>query len=173
MHGKRWMAGAALSVVALLSSVTAARQSAGNSQPKRSEPPRTITVWMECEECKEERQAVARMGAAALPFLADYLRAGAPADRQEVVRRQLAAAYKNMKDEEAKNPKAKTTMTEQEYVKTYLDNYVALYQVRAATALADIGGAEAVRLLEEAAQAPLRDDVKAVVRSSLERIRKR
>lgn len=174
MDGKRVrIVSVFLGVAALLPLSPATGQTDAHAR-RRSEMLRTIEVWIECEECTaEQRRAVARLGSAAVPLLAEHLRSGPPAEKRETGRRQLLATYKSMKDYEASHPKNKVAMTEEEYVKTYLDNYVALYHVRAATALADIGGADAIRLLEEALQAQLRDDVKASVRASLERLKKR
>lgn len=58
-----------------------------------------------------------------------------------------------------------------DHVKTYMDNYVALYQVRAATALGTIGGPEAKSALEEASLKPLREDVNKAVKASLEKMK--
>ncbi|WP_410969664.1 hypothetical protein, partial [Salmonella sp. SAL4450] len=76
-----------------------------------------------------------------------------------------------MKEYESQHPEAKVPMTHDEYVKTYLDNFIALYQVRSATGLGDIGGPEASRLLDEARRQPLREDVRAVVDQQAERAR--
>jgi len=131
-----------------------------------------IQAWMECQDCSEERAAVARLGVPAVPLLGEYLR-GPTAEKRELARRALEAAYRRMKQYEASHPAAKVPMTQEEYIKTYLANYVAQYQVRSATGLADIGGPEATKLLEEAQQAPLRGDVKAVIHRHLERMKKR
>ena len=58
-------------------------------------------------------------------------------------------------------------MNEELFNKTYMDNYVALYQSRAAKALGGIGGKEAQNALREALRAPLREDVEAVVREAM------
>jgi hypothetical protein len=61
--------------------------------------------------------------------------------------------------------------SEEKFVKTYMDNHVALHRARAAIALGAIGGAEARRALEEASLMPLRRDVQAAVKASLEKIK--
>jgi hypothetical protein len=128
---------------------------------------------MECEECREgQRAAVTRLGAAAVPVLGQYLRGPTPERRAEV-RRSLLAAYLKMKEYESDHSNAKVPMTQEEYVKTYLDNFIALYQVRSATGLGDIGGPEAARLLDEARRQPLREDAKAVVDQQAERVKKK
>lgn len=178
MRRWRWLTAVALCGAGAL---LAARPAGGQTPPAKAESGtqqrqmlRTVEAWLECEECSEgQRAAVARLGAAALPMLGEYLRSGPAVDKREMRRRQLEAAYRSMKEYETTHPNAKVAMTQDEYVKTYLDNYVALYQSRAATALADIGGAEARKRLEDALQAELREDVKALVRGHLEQMKKR
>jgi len=142
------------------------------AEEQTSETSRTVVTWLECEECtKGELQAVVKLGAAALPSLVASLREGPSQASHELLRRHLITTYQELKKYETIHPEAKVAMSEAEYVKTYVDNYSALYQIRAATALAAIGGSEAKRALEEATQAPLRDDVKAAVKDSLEKLK--
>ena len=58
-------------------------------------------------------------------------------------------------------------------MKTYMDNYVALYQIRAAKALAVIGGADAKKALAEALREQYRKDVMGIVRASLQMLKSR
>jgi len=85
-------------------------------------------------------------------------------------RAHLVDTYRQLKDYEKQHPQNKVTMSEDEYVRLYTANQTALYQIRAARALATIGGADARRALQEALQLPLRDDVKATVRDSLQKL---
>jgi HEAT repeat protein len=64
-------------------------------------------------------------------------------------------------------------MTEEEYVRKYTENTVALHQVRAAAALGAIGGPEARRALEGALGRGDREDVQQAIRAALAQIRKR
>ena len=89
------------------------------------------------------------------------------------VQRSLQAAWQKMKEYEADHANVKVPMTQDEYVTTYLDNFIALYQVRSAIGLGDIGGSEAARLLNEARRQPLREDVKTVVEQQAERVKKK
>lgn len=49
-------------------------------------------------------------------------------------------------------------------------NYIALYRIRSAEGLAEIGGPKAKKALEEALGANDRDDVRTVVKESLEKL---
>jgi hypothetical protein len=139
---------------------------------QKAEARRTIIAWLECEECTEgQLEAVVKLGAAAVPSLAASLREGPSQASREVYRRNLAATYRELKDYERTHPEAHVTMSEEEYVRTYMENYVALHQTRSATALGAIGGPEARRALEEASRAQFRDDVMHAVQTSLGKMR--
>ena len=144
-----------------------------NLTPEQStEARRTIVTYLECEECEEgELEAVVKLGQSAVPTLAATLRGGPGSANRELLRRQLQDTYRKLKEYETTHPNAKVAQTEEEYVKTYSENYVALYQSRAATALSAIGGPDARKALEEASQLPLRDDVKATIKASLDKIK--
>jgi hypothetical protein len=131
----------------------------------------TIMDYLECEECQEDQlKAVVKLGLAAVPSLAASLREGPPNLSLELLRRNVALTYRELKAYEQTHPEAKITQSEEFYVKLYTDNYVALYQSRAAMALAAIGGLEAKQALQEAMSKPLRGDVLTVVKTSLEKV---
>lgn len=133
---------------------------------------RTIVAWLECEECtNSELDAVVKLGENAVASLSATLQQGpAPANREQL-RRHLTVTYRDLKNYEITHPEAKVEMSETEYLNTYLENYVALYQSRAAEALGAIGTTAAKRALEEALQKSLRDDVKTAVSAALGRIK--
>lgn len=129
---------------------------------------RTITLWLECEECTEgQLEAVERLGAAAIPTLGAVLREGPSPAKLEALRRSLQRSYRQLRDYERTHPNAKVPMGEEEYVNTFLDNYAALHRIRAARALAKIGGPHARKELEQAPRGA-RPDVQAAVRASLD-----
>lgn len=133
---------------------------------------RTIVTYLECEECEEgELEAVMKLGQYAVPTLAATLREGPSPASRELLRRQLLDTYQKLKEYERTHPNAKVSQSEEEYVKTYAENYVALYQSRAATALGAIGGPDARKALEGASQLSLRDDVKAAIKAALDKAR--
>lgn len=132
----------------------------------------SIIAYLECEECMDgERAAVVKLGRTAVPTLAAALREG-PSDVQlELLRRHITNTHRKLKEYEQTHPEAKPLRSVEFYVKLYTDNYLALHQSRAATALGAIGGPEARRALEEASRKPLRGDVQAAVKASLEKMK--
>ena len=134
---------------------------------------RIIVAWLECEECESgELEAVVRLGNTAVPTLVATLRGGPSPASRERLRRHLVSTYGRLRKEGETHREMRVAQSEEAYVKTYMDNYVALYQVRSAQALAAIGGDEARRALETASQASLRKDVADAVKESLGKMEK-
>lgn len=102
-----------------------------------------------------------------MPPLAATLHQGPSQANLEILRRQLTASYRELKEYERTHPEVKVPGSEEKFVKTYMDNSVALYQVRAALALGAIGGPNARRALEEASRKTLRKDVQETIKASL------
>ena len=101
-----------------------------------------VDKWLTCEECVDgERAAVVARGSAVVPVLRQTLLYLPPVREQAIVRRQAEQAYATL------NPAG---VTLQDYVEPVFNNYVALRQVRAAMALADIARPMAVSALDEA-----------------------
>lgn len=141
------------------------------SPEEAAEARRTIVAWLECEECTDgELKAVVELGKVAVPSLVASLQKGPAPASLELVRRQLATNYKALVKYARRHPEAKTPMSEDTYVKTYLGNYIALYRIRSAMGLAEIGGPEATKALEEALAANYRDDVRSTVKESLQKL---
>jgi hypothetical protein len=92
---------------------------------------RTIDAWLNCGECVNgERDSVKAMGAKAIPRLSVYL-AGPSERKRALMRAKFSDSYAL-----ARVP----GLDSAEYVETLLDNYVSMYQARAAQSLGDIGG---------------------------------
>ena len=143
------------------------------SPDQAAEARRIIVAWLECEECESgELEAVVRLGKVAVPTLAATLRGGPSPASRERLRRHLVSTYGRLRKEGETHREMSVAQSEEAYVKTYMDNYVALYQVRSAQALAAIGGDEARSALEAAGQAPLREDVAVAVKESLGKVAK-
>ena len=134
----------------------------------------SVDAWMDCDECTDaQRRRVVEAGQAAVPILIEYLRDGPPPQKRELFRRQLTGSYRSLKEYEERHPRARLAMSEDEYVATYLANHTARYQVRAAAALAEIGGAQARAAIEAALQKPVRDDVKTSLSRALQQMKGR
>ena len=126
-----------------------------------------LVTWLECEECTEgELEALQKFGQAAVPALGHVLARGPSAASRERVRRHLETSYAGILVT-AKKTDEKVELSQEEYVKYYLGNYVGNYQVRSAQALATIGGEEARRHLGAAISSKtLRADVQSAVEAA-------
>ncbi len=139
--------------------------------PEQSEEIRqSLVTWFECEECETgQMEAVVKHGENAIPSLIATLRSGpAPASR-EFLRHQLDLRYTELKEYERTHPAVKVAGTREEFIEMYLSNFDAQYRVRAATALAAIGGQEAKEALRDALDKSPREDVRMVIASALEK----
>ena len=104
----------------------------------------------------------------AVPTLIAVLGGGPSVANRQKLEKHLKTTYGQMRKQAEKHEQDKILMSESEFLKTYMENYVALYQSRAAEALGAIGGSDATRALRDAEKAPLREDAKEVVRKALE-----
>ena len=148
-----------------------ATASAQLSPEQAADARRQIVAWLECEECESgELEAVVKLGETAVPTLAATLREGPSPATREKVRLHLVDTYANLRKQA--RAESKVDMSEDAYVKMYMDNYDALYRVRSAQALAAIGGAGAQRALEAAKGYTLREDAREAVNQSLQKIRR-
>lgn len=127
-----------------------------------------LVAWFECEECEEgELQAVAEFGERVVPSLRAALLEGASAATEELVRHDLADRYRELQEYARTHPEARTASSKEEFVAMYLGNLHAQYKTRAAEALSRIGGAAAVRALEEGRNRTNRPDVRASIEAAL------
>jgi hypothetical protein len=118
-----------------------------------------------------ELEAVVKLGPSAVSSLAATLRSGPPPSSREIQRGHLVQTYKEMQAYGKAHPREASIKTSEEnYVRMYSENYVALYQTRAALALGAIGGEQARNALTEALNASLRDDVRATVKETLQKM---
>ena len=132
---------------------------------------RTIVLWLECEECIDgELAAVAELGAAAIPTLSAVLREGPSPASRESARRKLGRSYQQLREYAISHPEVEVPMDEEEYITTFLGNYVALHRIRAAQALGAIGGPYGKDALERA-PGDLREDAMAAVGVALDSLR--
>jgi hypothetical protein len=130
-----------------------------------------LTTYFECEECHPVQLiAVTRYGDAIIPSLAATLHGGLSPASRELMRRSLAARYEQLVRQGEKDPKFKISASEKEFVARHLEDFDARYRIRAAQALAALGGPQARAALEAALSKTARADVRTVVQQSLDKI---
>jgi hypothetical protein len=118
-----------------------------------------ILSWLQCEECVDgELERVALLGkkeAAAVDSLGEDLLGGPSARRRSNIRQQTESSY--VEDSVyAVSVGSQLPGTRSKYVDHYLDNFMNLYRIRAARALAEIGGPKAAAILDSAAHGHVR-----------------
>ncbi len=136
-----------------------------------SESRARVVVWLECEECGDGELAnVAALGAAVVPTLAAVLRGGmSPAQRAELTlqleqRWEERAAYERERGGESR------LAPREQFVAGHLASRDALYRVRAATALGQLGSEEAVDALRAALAARQPPSVERAILQALAKL---
>jgi hypothetical protein len=133
-----------------------------------------VDAWLHCIECSDgEADSLRALGArkrtATVRQLRDDLLAGPSAARRHHVQEQFRETYQALKKYASLHVHEvpDITATQADFVRGYLDNYLALYRVRAAVGLARVGGSAAVPVIDSALQGnlttpldSLRDDVR-------------
>lgn len=131
---------------------------------------RDVLAWLECEECDQnELQLVLEHGADAVPTLGAVLEGGPSPANRERLRRHLEGTWDELQAYGRTHPEARIDLARDAYVAMYMENYVALYQSRAAHALGSIGSSEALRILKEFDASRVRPDVQRVLSEGLPR----
>lgn len=122
--------------------------------------------WLECVECNQgELTAVLARGALVLPPLRQVLLQGPDSTKLRVLEDYLAQRAQRIQDSVPLPPihppphHGQLNADAQLYVDTFLSNYTAVVERRAALALAKIGGPEAKVALQQASALNLRSDV--------------
>jgi hypothetical protein len=132
-----------------------------------------ILSWLECIECTDgELKAVVQLGPQALASMTASLMKGPSPASREAMRRYLLSSYKRLKEYEATHPDFHMGQSEEEYIAFYMDNYDAQHRIRAAMAIAAIGGPDAKKALalSDAELKGLRLDVKKAVEESQRKV---
>src|SRR5260221_9534441 len=107
-----------------------------------------VLRWVECEECTDgELKAVLKWGPAVVPTLTATLKEGPSPARREELEQHLRGTYRDLKAYERTHAEARVGLSEEDYLKTYRENFLALYTTRSARALAAVGGPAARRAL--------------------------
>jgi hypothetical protein len=131
-----------------------------------------LSAWYECQDCgAAELKAVTGYGERVVPSLAAALKDGPSPARRERLRDSLGAAYDQMAEQAQRYPERKLPESRSDYIERYVGNVDAQYRIRAALALAKIGGGQARSALEAALGRSQRDDVRKAVERSLREIK--
>jgi HEAT repeat protein len=139
---------------------------------KAAEVRRIIFRWLECGSCTEaDLKAVENLRELAVPSLNASLRGGPSEASRESLRRHLMTTYREMKQYKETHPETNVSMSEEQYLETYMGNYDAQYRIRSARALAAIGGDQAKKALVQALQQSYREDVMRAVKTSLAKLK--
>ena len=141
------------------------------AQPTLQEKSIAVLVrWFECDECEEgQLKEVVALGEFVVPSLRAALHHGASPATRELVRRGLDRRYDELL--QFINPKIGAPFpSREEFISTNLEVLDAQYRVRAAKALAEIGGKNSKKALEEATRQSLREDERAAVTAALAKL---
>jgi hypothetical protein len=154
-----------ISTSASLLLLAIALSAGGCSAPSRASAV-AVDRWLTCEECNNgELAAVLASGAQAFGPLRERLLTGPDPSKLHRLENGLAQRAHRLQDSVPLPPNhvppahGQLTVDEQRYVDTFLSNYTAIVEKRAALALAKIGGPEAKALLQQAGTLNLRSDV--------------
>ena len=139
---------------------------------------RLVDAWLHCTECSDgEADSLASLGQRKPWALFRRLRrdvlAGPNARRRDNVQQQFRHTWQSVQDYSIAHPAAPSGLqaNQTEFVRSYFDNYVALYRVRAGIGLARVAKAGAVPVLEAALTGELStpgDTLRNDVRAALE-----
>lgn len=125
---------------------------------------RALATWLESDDADRNRLAnVTKHGQFVVPSLAAALEQGPSPAKRELVRRSLEADYEAL----ARADPKRRLRSKADFTQHYQANFDALYRIRAAQALAAIGGTDARRVLEAAADQARRDDVRMAIQVAL------
>jgi hypothetical protein len=148
---------AGLLLVGLAIDTTWSEEEAGN-------PAQALANWLDCEQCEHgELDAVTRHGEGTMPGLTVALNQGPSAATRDGLGRALAERYEQLVEQSKKNRHVPIGGTRERFVEFYVGGLDAQHRIRAAEALAAIGGERARAALETAATQAQHDDVRAVI----------
>lgn len=160
-----------MTTLLLLTPAALAQPAAANPAATAEAARQALVEWFECEECGEgQLRNVVKYGKLVIPNLRGALLEGLSPASEELLRRDLGRRYDELRAYAEKNPYAKPAGTREQFIAMYVANYHAQYRIRAAQALAAIGGAEAVRALEEGSRRAEREDVRREIAAARKRV---
>lgn len=138
------------------------------SPERKAEVIQSVVTWLECEECDEgELDRLKREGDSAIPTLAAALNDGPSPASIELMRLQMEKRYDRLMKYAKTHPKAHIQESKKDFVFHYLNNYEALYRIRAVQGLSAIGGENAYKAIQNASRKSYREDVNVVIKEAL------
>lgn len=141
----------------------------GNAETEKAS--QALAKWLE-HDCEEGNlKALTRHRQAVVPGLIAALNAGPSPASREILGRLTNASYDELIEQAQRKPERRIASGREAYVARDLDNFDAQYRVRAAQALAAIGGADARNALENAARRVEREDVRETIQELLKKMR--
>jgi hypothetical protein len=145
---------------------------AGLAQPDpERKASQALAKWLE-HDCEEgDLRALIRFRQAVVPGLIAALKDGPSPASREVVGRLADASYDELIEQAQRKPERRIASGRDAYVTRDVDNLDAQYRIRAAQALAAIGGADARNALENAARQAQREDVRETIQELLKRMK--
>lgn len=156
-------------IVALALPATTSAQVLGGAEAEQAV--RAVAAWLSSGYHDVEHLApLKKYGQTVVPSLIAALDTGPSPARRELARRSLESQYETLAAYSGSGSKFRMRSKEQ-YVQHYMGNFEALYRMRAAQALAAIGGSEARTALEAAAGKAGRDDLRKEIQRALEGIK--
>jgi HEAT repeat protein len=147
-------------------------RSANGFDPEQAQEARATTIkWLECEECVDgELEAVVRLGQDIVPSLEAVLHEGLSPAGRKFLESELEKRYDRMMARAEENPRTRPAGTREQFLEQYMGNFEAMYRIRAAIALGEIGGSKANQALQEASQTEHRRDVERAIREALAKL---
>jgi hypothetical protein len=128
-----------------------------------------ITNWIRCIECKDgELDRLTQFGEVIVPHLSTMLVGGPAQSTRDRVQQLNAVTYERLRAYSKKYRHSRFSIDKAVFLKTYLDNFILHYQIRAAHALAAIGGERAEKALTEVLETAAHPSLKAQIERLLE-----
>jgi hypothetical protein len=141
------------------------------SQEEAALASEALTKWLE-QDCEEgDLKSLIQFRQLTVPGLIAALNEGPPPATRELVRRLANESYDELLEQAQRKPERRIASGRDAYVARDVDNLDAQYRVRAAVALAVIGGPDARNALENALRRMTREDIEMAIRELLERKR--
>lgn len=128
---------------------------------------RALAAWLNSGDFDARRLTpLKKYGQAVVPSLIAALDAGPSSARRELARRSLETQYETLAKYSQSGSKFQLD-SKADFVQRYMGNLETLYRIRAAQALAAIGGSEAKTGLEAAAGRAGREDLRKEIQRAL------